>query len=646
MPPGWQGGLPLAYHVGPGPAEVHFAIAMDYKVRTIWNVIATLKGTVEPDRWVMVGNHRDAWVYGAVDPGSGTAATLEMCRALGAAVKNGWKPRRTLVYASWDAEEYGLVGSTEWAEDHAKEIDEKAVLLLNVDSAVGGHELDLDGVPSLRDLMLDAAAAVTDVRSGQTAPPGLDREAARRPGPPNAGRSPRPRSGTPASAPTRPRPGRPRSSRRSCNALGSGSDYTAFLDHLGVPAVDVGFSGRYGVYHSVYDNFYWMEKFGDPEFLTHAMAARLYTVLAMRAAGAEVVPLKFVPYGEALRDYSTTSGGSSSAGARGRSPARRQTADRVRGLAALVKAVRGVPGPGRRARPGHRDLAAPRRRRSRSAREGQRRPDAGRTRLPAPRRPPRPPLVQARGLRPGLDHRLRLLAPARRPPGLSRTTPRCSPRRSPLCRPARRRDRGPPARRRGRQGRLTPSPRTPRRSGRRRDGDPRQADQSPDRPTSRLPWKRSRMATDRRTRTRVERQGTLPRVLGPVEAFCVVVGSVIGSGIFIVPAEVAHDVPCHRADRPGLDRRRPLQRRRALDAGRAGGDAPAGGGPYVYLREAYGPLPAFLFGWTEFLVMRAGSMATLAAAFARYFAQVVPPPDGHSASRSGRRSRPSRRSPS
>ena len=119
VPHAWQGGLPLAYHVGPGPAEVSFSTLMDYKVRTIWNVIATLPGTVEPDRWVLVGNHRDAWVYGAVDPGSGTAATLEMCHALGAAVKHGWKPRRTIVYASWDAEEYGLVGSTEWAEDHA-----------------------------------------------------------------------------------------------------------------------------------------------------------------------------------------------------------------------------------------------------------------------------------------------------------------------------------------------------------------------------------------------------------------------------------------------------------------------------------------------------------------------------------------------
>ena len=168
VPQGWQGGLPLPrYHVGPGPAEVHFQILMDYDIRTIWNVVATLKGTVEPDRQIMIGNHRDAWVYGAVDPSSGTAATMETCRALGAAVKAGWKPRRTIVYASWDAEEYGLVGSTEWADDHAKEIDEKVVLMLNVDTAVGGQELKLDGVPSLRDFLVEAANAITDPRSGK-----------------------------------------------------------------------------------------------------------------------------------------------------------------------------------------------------------------------------------------------------------------------------------------------------------------------------------------------------------------------------------------------------------------------------------------------------------------------------------------------
>jgi len=302
VPRGWQGGLPLPYHVGPGPTEVHFTVAMDYKVRTIWNVIATIQGTVEPDRWVMIGNHRDAWVYGAVDPGSGTSATLEMCRALGESVKAGWKPRRSLVYASWDAEEYGLVGSTEWADEHAKEIDEKAVLMLNVDSAVSGQELDLDGIPSLRDFLLEAASGVADVRKGGTLRDGwlakhregwagtgaLDLDDRVWTGPDRSLSDPPPNT----------RPFSPQ-----LKPLGSGSDYTAFVDHLGVPAIDVGFTGHYGVYHSIYDDFYWMEKFGDPEFITHTAAARLYTLIALRAAGAEVLPFRFTPYGEALRDH-------------------------------------------------------------------------------------------------------------------------------------------------------------------------------------------------------------------------------------------------------------------------------------------------------------------------------------------------------
>jgi len=304
VPSGWQGGLPLAYHVGPGPAQVEFSIAMEYKLRTIWNVIATIPGSIEPDRWVMVGNHRDAWVYGAVDPGSGTAATLEMCRALGAAAKSGWKPRRTIAYASWDAEEYGLVGSTEWGEEHSGKIDREVALLLNVDSAVSGQTLEMGGVPSLRNLALDAAGAITDARTGKPLrTTWLDAQrqawAAASPlclddglwnGPPGGSQATDNRL-------------QPRGFYPQLHPLGSGSDYTVFLDHLGVPSLDVGFSGRYGVYHSIYDNITWMERFGDPEFLTHTMAAKLYSVMIMRAASADVLPLRYVPYGEALRDH-------------------------------------------------------------------------------------------------------------------------------------------------------------------------------------------------------------------------------------------------------------------------------------------------------------------------------------------------------
>jgi len=308
VPSGWQGGLPLAYHVGPGPAEVSMSIEMDYRLRKIWNVIATIPGTVEAERWILIGNHRDAWVYGAVDPSSGTAATLEMCRAIGSAVKAGWKPRRTLYYASWDAEEYGLVGSTEWAEEHARTLGDKAVLLLNVDSAVSGRELEAAGVPSLRNLMLDAAGSISDPRSGR--PLGTIWTESRR----NAWAASAPlvlsdpvwdhsQADIKYSSGHESTPHPSGAFVPQMGWLGSGSDYTAFVDHLGIPAFDMGFKGGYGVYHSIYDNFNWMEKFGDPEFVTHATAARLYTLLVMRASAAEILPLKFVPYGLALRHH-------------------------------------------------------------------------------------------------------------------------------------------------------------------------------------------------------------------------------------------------------------------------------------------------------------------------------------------------------
>ena len=342
VPTGWQGGLPLAYHVGPGPAEMHMTVAMDYQVRTIWNVIATITGTIEPERWVMIGNHRDAWVYGAVDPGSGTAATMEMCRALGAAVKNGWKPRRTLLYASWDAEEYGLVGSTEWAEQNSTSINEKAVLMLNVDSAVSGPEFGGSGVPSLRELLLDAAGAINDPRTGKSLRSAWTeaRRAAWAASAPLVLVDPLWDSPVKGDIKFGSRSQAPAGFFPQLGTLGSGSDFTAFLDHLAVPALDVGFHGGYGVYHSIYDDFNWMEKFGDPEFLTHATAARLYTLIAMRAAAADVVPLKFVPYGLALREHVDELRLIHAQRVRKADPAKPDVEHEITGLPDLVEAVR------------------------------------------------------------------------------------------------------------------------------------------------------------------------------------------------------------------------------------------------------------------------------------------------------------------
>ena len=236
--------------------------------------MATLKGSAEPDRWVMLGNHRDAWTYGAVDPSSGTAATLETCRALGEAKKAGWTPRRTIMYTNWDAEEYGLVGSTEWAEEHEKEIAEKAVLMLNVDSAVSGPDLSAGGIASLRDLFLSAASDVTNPRTGKTL--AVEWLEAQRKEWANQPIDLDESVWTDAKSKRQPPEFVPQ-----LGYLGSGSDYTAFVDHLGVPALNVSFSGRYGVYHSIYDDFFWMEKFGDPEFLQHATAAKLYTLMIL-----------------------------------------------------------------------------------------------------------------------------------------------------------------------------------------------------------------------------------------------------------------------------------------------------------------------------------------------------------------------------
>lgn len=306
VPEGWQGGLPLAYHVGPGPVEVRFSIEMNYQIRKIWNVVASLKGREEPGRSIMIGNHRDAWTYGAVDPSSGTAATMEVCRVLGEAYRNGWRPRRTLTYASWDAEEYGLVGSTEYAEQFGPQLQKEVALMLNVDSAVSGTELDLEGVPSLRDLVLASAATVADPRTGKNLKEQWLKSAkaawaAEEPVVIDDSLWAVQTQKAVAKATAMPKPDETFSPK--LGDLGSGSDYTAYLDHLGIPAADINFSGRYGVYHSIYDNFFWMEKFGDPEFIQHATAARLYTAIILKSSSEAVLPMTFTPYAEAVRGY-------------------------------------------------------------------------------------------------------------------------------------------------------------------------------------------------------------------------------------------------------------------------------------------------------------------------------------------------------
>jgi N-acetylated-alpha-linked acidic dipeptidase len=283
-PKGFQGGLPLAYHVGgTSDVKVRLKTDMDYKQRTIWDVVARIDGNEEKDRWVVLGNHRDAWVFGAVDPNSGTAAMLEVGRGFGELVKKGWAPKRTIIFCSWDAEEYGLIGSTEWAEENADELREKAVAYLNVDVAVSGGSFGASSVPSLWKLIRDVTRDVKDPKTGKSIYQQWqvrDRET---------------RSVTDTADTSEARIG----------PLGSGSDYTPFLQHLGVPSTDMGFSGDYGVYHSAYDSFYWMDHFGDPGFFYHAAAAQLWGTLAMRLADAEALPFDYTDYATQIRDFFT-----------------------------------------------------------------------------------------------------------------------------------------------------------------------------------------------------------------------------------------------------------------------------------------------------------------------------------------------------
>ncbi|MDX6694617.1 MAG: N-acetylated-alpha-linked acidic dipeptidase [Blastocatellia bacterium] len=288
-PKEFQGGLPFAYHVGgTTDVRVHLKTEMDYATRTIWNVVARIEGTTEPERWVVMGNHRDAWVFGAVDPNSGTTAMLEAARGFGQLLKSGWKPQRTIVLCSWDGEEYGLIGSTEWAEELAAELKEKAVAYLNMDVGVAGANFGASSVPSLWQLIRGATRDVRDPKTGKTI---YEAWQAR-----SRSQSPLPaltsRSGTDTPI-----------AEARIGALGSGSDYTPFLQHLGVPSLDMGFNGDYGVYHSAYDSFYWMTKFGDPTFEYHVAAAQLWGSIALRLANSEGLPLNYTDYATQLGDF-------------------------------------------------------------------------------------------------------------------------------------------------------------------------------------------------------------------------------------------------------------------------------------------------------------------------------------------------------
>ncbi len=290
----WQGALPFTYHVGPGPAKVKMHLKQDYQFRTIWDVIGKIRGASSPDEWVVAGNHRDAWVYGAVDPNSGTAAMLEAVHGLSELLKSGWKPKRTIVFASWDAEEEGLIGSTEWGEDHALELG-NADAYFNMDVAVAGKKFGASGVPSLKEFIREIVKSVPSPQGGTV----YDRwKKTSQPSNNNDEENSRPQE----TSTYRPPPAAMQSD-VPVGDLGGGSDYSVFLQHLGVPSTDISSTGDYGVYHSVFDNFAWFKKFGDPDFRYEQQMARIYGLEVLRMSSADVLPYDYETYGKEILGY-------------------------------------------------------------------------------------------------------------------------------------------------------------------------------------------------------------------------------------------------------------------------------------------------------------------------------------------------------
>ena len=281
-PPEWQGALPFRYHLG-GGLRVHLVSQQDFQRRIIWNVIGKIKGCEHPDEWVVVGNHRDAWVYGAADPSSGTAAMLEAVHGVGALLRQGWSPRRTILFASWDAEEEGLIGSTEWVEEHNQEL-QRAVAYFNTDVAVAGSDFTASAVPSLKQFLRELTRSVPSPLGGTVYQQWRIGH-------------PMPNERHASNAP--PEPG----VEINVGDLGSGSDFTPFFQHAGVPSTDIGSEGYYGVYHSVFDNYAWFSRNADPNFVYLQQMARVLGLEAVRMADAEVLPYDYPSYSSAIGSY-------------------------------------------------------------------------------------------------------------------------------------------------------------------------------------------------------------------------------------------------------------------------------------------------------------------------------------------------------
>ncbi|HEV8211507.1 MAG TPA: transferrin receptor-like dimerization domain-containing protein [Vicinamibacterales bacterium] len=282
-PEAWRGALPVTYRIGPGPARVHMNLQMDYAQRRLINVVGKVTGAVAPDEWIIVGSHRDAWTFGASDSVSGHVSMMAVARAMSEMMKKGWKPRRSVLFISWDGEEQGLLGSTEWVEDLATELRAKTAVYVNRDAGAGGLDFSGSAVHSLTPFVHELAKSFQPDGSTKTLYDGwLERVREQSKAP----------DGQMWKAPP-------------VGALGSGSDYTAFLDHVGIASLDFGLNGRGGdgSYHSTYDNPTWFKKYIDPQFTFSVLAAQVTGVALLRLADADVLPFDYETYGRQIFEY-------------------------------------------------------------------------------------------------------------------------------------------------------------------------------------------------------------------------------------------------------------------------------------------------------------------------------------------------------
>jgi N-acetylated-alpha-linked acidic dipeptidase len=286
VPESWRGGLGITYHVGPGLAKVHLKVKSNWDIKPVYDVIAKISGATFPDEWVIRGNHHDAWVNGAEDPTSGMVAVLEEGRALGELLKSGWKPKRTIIYCAWDGEEPGLLGSTEWAEEHADELRAHAIAYINSDGNARGY-LEIEGSHTLEKFSNDVSRDITDPETKLSA---WKRNQLHE----IAG----------AKSSEQRQEIRQRADLR-IPALGSGSDYTAFLQHDGVASLNIGFRGEDGggIYHSIYDDFYWYTHFSDTDFVYGRALAQTGGTAVLRLADAELLPFEFGDFADTMQTY-------------------------------------------------------------------------------------------------------------------------------------------------------------------------------------------------------------------------------------------------------------------------------------------------------------------------------------------------------